>query len=246
MASMRKLSILATILVLTLNAATQAASVVARGTYYLDPAVSAAKQPLLPGQVGSVLNVTNKTYGLTGVTVDVTGLPGPVSASDFLLRTGNSTDFGTWTTPAGAPTVSLLPAGGVGGSDRVVVDLAALSIADTWLEVSVLPSAGTGLGSRDVFFFGNLGGDVNGDLAVTPMDELLIIDYLNDTLGDPNVGLDSPLDVSGDGFATAMDALVMTNILNVGAPAPLVALPEPTTLSLLAVGLAAIKMRQRR
>ena len=53
--------------------------------------------------------------------------------------------------------------------------------------------------------------DVNRDGAVTPLDVLLIINYLNKARGDEN---EYALDVSQDGYISPLDALMVINYLN--------------------------------
>ena len=61
--------------------------------------------------------------------------------------------------------------------------------------------------------------DVSGDGAVSPIDALLIINYLNSNGPGPvPSGNTAPfLDVNADGFVTALDALFVINRLNTGA-----------------------------
>ena len=48
---------------------------------------------------------------------------------------------------------------GAGGSDRVTLVFADNAIRNTWLRVTLLAGAATGLAAPDVFAFGNLPGD---------------------------------------------------------------------------------------
>ncbi|GIX00191.1 MAG: hypothetical protein KatS3mg111_3523 [Pirellulaceae bacterium] len=59
--------------------------------------------------------------------------------------------------------------------------------------------------------------DVNADGFVSPIDALLVINYLNLSGGGPVSGLPSPppyRDVNGDNFITPLDALIVINALN--------------------------------
>ena len=67
--------------------------------------------------------------------------------------------------------------------------------------------------------------DVNGDGTVTPLDVLLVINYLNSHPGDdslPAVAIEPPqyYDVDNDGRGTAADALSVVNYLNANAAQP--------------------------
>ena len=55
---------------------------------------------------------------------------------------------------------------GVGGSGRVTITWADGAIRNEWLQVTVNPTAVTGLTAPDVFYFGNLVGDT-GDAALS-------------------------------------------------------------------------------
>jgi hypothetical protein len=60
-----------------------------------------------------------------------------------------------------------------------------------------------------------LAADVNNDAAVTPLDALLVVNYLN-ALASSRAPTVSPryLDVNGDGLLTPLDALRVVNHLN--------------------------------
>lgn len=72
--------------------------------------------------------------------------------------------------------------------------------------------------------------DVNGDGMVTPLDVLIVINYLNSRPGDdslPAVAIEPPqyYDVDHDGRCTAADALRVVNYLNADATQPAAAEP---------------------
>jgi hypothetical protein len=61
--------------------------------------------------------------------------------------------------------------------------------------------------------------DVNADLAISPLDVLSIVDYINSHPGGSQLPMNSPdvapfIDVDGDGFATPLDVLRVVNQLN--------------------------------
>jgi hypothetical protein len=99
------------------------------------------------------------------------------------------------------------PGAGSGGSDRVTLIWPDGTIARTWLQVTVLATANTGLVSPDVFYFGNAVGEVGNTTAnaiVTAADESLI--RLNFTSGFGMVGVTSPYDIDKNRFVQASDA----------------------------------------
>jgi subtilisin-like proprotein convertase family protein len=61
--------------------------------------------------------------------------------------------------------------------------------------------------------------DVNADQAISPLDVLSIVDYINSNPGGSQLPMNSPdvapfIDVDGDGFATPLDVLRVVNQLN--------------------------------
>ncbi len=75
----------------------------------------------------------------------------------------------------------------------------------------------------------NIPEDVNGDNAVSPIDALLIINYLNSNgPGAVPSGTGAPfLDVNADGFVTSIDALIVINRLNTSGGEGELATAEP-------------------
>jgi len=137
-----------------------------------DPAATAADDhaivtdatPLLPGQAATPANFTSYARGLNGVMIDVDGLPagGDLSAADFVFKVGNTSHPATWAA-APTPSVSVRRGAGSGGTDRIELIWADGAIKHTWLQITVLATARTGLAASDVFYFGNSAGDADGD-----------------------------------------------------------------------------------
>jgi len=168
----------------------EAAQVVGRHVFYnnsdwdgWDPAANAAddgaiapdKQALLPGQTASFANFTNYTRGINGLMVDVDGLAGTPTAADFAFRVGNDETPGDWAVLSDPGiSVSVRPGAGAGGSDRVTILLPDNLVEKQWLEVTALATVNTGLDADDVFYFGNMIADADGDGSVTPTDEVAV------------------------------------------------------------------------
>ncbi len=72
-----------------------------------DAAIATDKSALLPGQTATFANLTSYTDGINGIMVDIAGLPGNVTASDFNFMVGNNNDPSTWTQLTVAPTVTV-------------------------------------------------------------------------------------------------------------------------------------------
>ena len=170
---------------LTVRPAGQSATVVGRSVFYNnssfdDPARGAAfnddaaiatdKTALLPGQAATTANNTSYSRGINGIMVDVADLAGDgaaLEAADLTVRAGTGgtggTDPSTW---AAAPTPSLTvrPGEGAGGADRVVLTWAdGGAVRNAWLQVTLPGGTKTGLAAADVFYFGNLAGDADGN-----------------------------------------------------------------------------------
>jgi hypothetical protein len=172
-----------------------------------DAAIDTTKTALLPGQTASFANYTGYSRGLNGLMIDVANLAAAVSPSDFVFKTGNNNNPASWPTLATAPSVSIRPGEGTGGSDRVTLIWPDGAIAKTWLQVTLLANANTGLASPDVFYFGNAVGEVGNTTAnaiVTSADESLI--RINFTTGFGTVPVTSPFDIDKNRFVQASDA----------------------------------------
>jgi subtilisin family serine protease len=136
-----------------------------------DAAIATDKSALLPGQVGSFANYTSYSKGVNGVMADLVNPPGAIDAGDFAFAV--RTASGDWS-PAPAPAgVSTRAGAADASSDRVTITWADGSIKDTWLRVTVLANADTGLAQPDVFYFGNAVGEAGNsplDAAVNALD----------------------------------------------------------------------------
>jgi probable HAF family extracellular repeat protein len=138
-----------------------------------DPAASAAddaaiapdKRARAAGAPASFDNVTSYSRGINGVMVDMNTLGGTLSADDFEFRVGNGGSPDTWAA-APAPTgITVRPGAGASGSDRVTITWADGAVRNQWLQVTIRPTAATGLRAPVVFSFGNLVGDTGGEAA---------------------------------------------------------------------------------
>ncbi len=134
-----------------------------------DDAIDSTKIALLPGQSGSSANYTNYSRGINGIMVDIDSPTGTPNETDFAIEINQSDDADAWSSGP-TPTVAVRPGDGVGGSDRVVLAWPDGQIANQWVKVTVLATARTGLASEDVFAFGNVIGDIDGDGAINETD----------------------------------------------------------------------------
>jgi hypothetical protein len=124
------------------------------------------KSALLPGQSSTFANYTNFSRGLNGLAIDLTGLPATTTSSQIAA----SLQFANWDGIAAAgfvslpgaavPTVTLLPSGGTSGSARVRITFPDNTVQNTWLRVTLAANSDTGLAANDVFYFGNVIGEL--------------------------------------------------------------------------------------
>jgi subtilisin-like proprotein convertase family protein len=179
-----------------------------------DGAIATDKQALLPGQAASAANVTNYSRGINGVMVDVANLPAGATPTldDFDFRVGTAGDPTAWDRPASIPQISLRRGAGVNGSDRITFTIRDGGVVRKWLQVTVKPTANTGLAQPDVFYFGNLIGDTgSGNSAsavrVTAADVVAVRAALNKS--------DRPVtdatDFNRDGRVNASDYAIARN-----------------------------------
>src|SRR5207244_4108207 len=86
------------------------------------PGTREACRPPRPGAVASFANVTSNDRGITGILIDAFGLPpgaAPTAADVSLDVLSN----GRWSPAPAPPSVTLQPAAGPGGSDRLALTL---------------------------------------------------------------------------------------------------------------------------
>lgn len=145
-----------------------------------DDAIDATKTALLSatGPV-STANVTGYSQGINGIMIDISDIPNPDDIEYWLyFHVGTQ---GTWSAldSSWVDTVDVRLGDGVNGSDRVTVIFKnpdpfdpdyGKGILDQWLRVTIPDNGYTGLLDADVFYFGNLVADTNGDRAVGSTD----------------------------------------------------------------------------
>jgi hypothetical protein len=181
-----------------------------------DSAIDADKQVLLPGGVASFANYSSYSRGINGMMVDIHASVGVPAVDGFAFRVNDPADPDTWS-PGPAPTVTVRPGEGVDGSDRVTLIWPDGAIVDKWVEVTVTAGGNIGLETEDVFYFGNLIGEADGDRVVGQSD----YDVFASQFGMSGAGLAA--DFNGDGQVDLGDFSIMQG--SQGA-----VLPEPPVL----------------
>jgi hypothetical protein len=118
----------------------------------------------------------------------------------FAVRTA----AGTWIQAPAPASVTVRPHAGADASDRVTVTWSDGAIRDTWLRVSVLADAKTGLSQPDVFYFGNAVGETGNsplDAGVNALD----FAAARASQGSVDVSITNPYDFNRDRTVNAVD-----------------------------------------
>ncbi|MCC5830918.1 MAG: SBBP repeat-containing protein [Phycisphaeraceae bacterium] len=169
-----------------------------------DAAIAADKTALLPGEAVGSEHVSGYSRGINGIMVDIVGLVGELSLADFAFHVQDDGDPSQWSAAPDPLYLSVREGDGIAGSDRVEIIWADNAIQDTWLQVTVLATGTTGLAEDDVFYFGHLTGDVNGDGIVDDADLALLQASLGTSVASP-----SGMDLTGDGRVGLRDSFVL-------------------------------------
>ncbi len=208
-----------------------------------DSAIDTSKQALLPGQTASFANYTSYSRGINGIMVDLANMPvTSLAATDFVFMVGDGA--AAWDVAPSPTSVTVRPGAGSYGRDRVTIIWADGDIAGGWLEVPVLSDANgghAGLAEDDVFYFGNLPGEVDGDGTVGAGDYIALKRAFGSGVASPGGSAD--FDCSGAvGYGDLMAlmgsygesinmALAAPASVPAAAPAPAVAAPEPGAMA---------------
>ncbi len=222
-----------------------AATVITRNLFYNNStgnsgnAVASDKLPLrTTGQASTFANYSNYALGLNGILIDIDGLPATTTNAQMLA----SLEFAQWNgiAPAGfeplsataVPTVNIVSGSGAAGSTRVSITFPDNTVQNTWLRVTVKANINTAIPSDDIFYFGNVIGDVDeiGNsptrLPVNALDTIAI--RQNQSILPNSVGVSNIYDVNRDGSVNVLDTLaVRANQQILGIVAPLVVPPPP-------------------
>jgi hypothetical protein len=177
-----------------------------------DAAIATDKTALLPGETAAFANYTSYTRGINGIMIDgAFADPAAISVADFAFKVGNDNIPSGWTTTTGPTNVTLRAGAGTGGSDRITLIWANNAIQKQWLQITVLPTANTGLSSADVFYFGNAIGESGNSTAnaqVNLSDEIAARNNLN-PIGP--VPLTNPYDYNRDKHINVSDEIAARN-----------------------------------
>ena len=187
-----------------------------------DAAIAPDKQALLPGQTAALMHYTSYVKGLNGLMIDIAHMAADtvLTAGDFEFLAGNSDDLAGWTAAPAPMSITLRPAAGANGSQRVTLVWDEQdAVRNQWLQVTVKATANTNLVQDDVFYFGNaIGesgqGNTDGSLPPQPLSYFPV--NVTDEIGtrhraqsfvDP-APLDDPFDFDRDRSVDEADEII--------------------------------------
>jgi hypothetical protein len=111
-------------------------------------------------------NITSYDEGINGISIDLQGIHGSISADDFTLRVGNNNSPADWADAPAPLSVTVYGNAGIDNSDHIELVWADGAIRNTWLEVTIAANSDTRLATPETFYFGNAVGDSGlGDTA---------------------------------------------------------------------------------
>ncbi|MFC1596391.1 choice-of-anchor Q domain-containing protein [Planctomycetota bacterium] len=214
------------------------------GSYYDDGddnnAVATDKEALLPGGTATFDNYISYARfrggqwaaTLNGTMIDIGELAGTVTAADFEFRTGNNNAPGGWVAAVDPTSVTVHEDEGTGNSDRVKVIWAETAISNSsWLQVTVLANANTGLAAPDVFYFGLAAGECGNsasDAYVDGTDFAYARDNPHNILN--RAAIDDRGDYNRDSYVDGSDlVIVRDNNTNIVTDLNLIVVPAAPT-----------------
>jgi PKD repeat protein len=167
---------------------------------------------LLPGEASDGTNASSYVYGIDGIVIEVNNLlnPDEVTINDFQFAVGNSSDTDQWE-QAPTPTLTLVEKDIAEGTDRFFLHWDNQAVINTWLSVVMLANTNTSLEADEVFYFGNLVGDVDGDGSVGIADVFSIWNNRTRSSSDPQADVNSLYDIDKDGKVNISDVFLTWN-----------------------------------
>jgi hypothetical protein len=199
------------------------------GSSYPDSEFAPDKFPLFSGQTATFANYTSYSRGLNRVAFDIEGLGSPtLSNGDFEFRVGNSDDPSTWTLLTSTSTIPL-PTISVGtpvaGVSQVLLTWPDNAIENAWLQVVVLDTANTNLGSSETFYFGNAIGETGNDPTDALVNLLDVGQTRSNQTGFSGALIDNAFDFDRDGRVNLIDVGLCRTNQSGFTPLQLISLP---------------------
>jgi hypothetical protein len=181
-----------------------------------DGAIAPDKEAYFAGSgVSSFANVSSYSRGINGVMIDLAGMHGNITTSDFTFRVGGNNTLASWTAAPSPAAITVRGGAGAEGSDRIEIVWPAGAVRNQWLEITLAANSSTGLLTPDVFYFGSRVGDTGLE---TPTDWFLTSPLDAEAIF-ANVGsqktVGSIYDFNRDGQVSSTDGMLAFSIQGV-------------------------------
>jgi hypothetical protein len=179
------------------------------GSSFSETEFATDKFPLLPGQTATFANYTSYSKGLNRVAFDIERIGSPeLDANDFEFRVGNSDNPADWTLLNSSTTIPL-PTISVGTPvddiTPVLLSWPDNAIENAWLQVIVLETDNTNLGSPETFYFGNAIGETGNDASNARVDLVDVGLTRSNQTGITTAPIDNNFDFDRDGRVNLVD-----------------------------------------
>ena len=197
-----------------------------------DNAIAPDKVALLPGETATYQNISNYSRGINGIIIDADlANAAAFNANDIALATGEGSAQSDYTTLGVTPDVTVRAGAGVNGSDRITIVLPNTSVTDEYLQVRLLATSNTGLSADDVFYFGNVVGDIGNSSANLIINAVDVASAKANFTGFVAEDIDNQFDLNKDRLVNAVDiATIKANFSGFTAVSYITAPEaEPTT-----------------
>ena len=195
-----------------------------------DNAIATDKFALRPGQTADFSHYTSYIHGINGIIVDAhLSDPASFSPNDIDLKIGAGDDLGDYERLTIRPNVSVRPAEGVDGSDRITIVLPNGSVVDDYLQVTVIANQTTGLESNHVFYFGNEIAETGDSEIHARVNSVDIGRVRNSLSGFFLQDVENNFDFNRDRRVNSVDVGIVRNSLTGFFAIPLITAPTPGT-----------------
>jgi hypothetical protein len=173
---------------------------------------ASGKTALMPGQTATFANYSSYTKGINGLMVEATDLatvPTVDNIGDFFeFRVGNDNDVSGWASAAAPIDVTVAVNVDGNGTDQVFVTWADNAIQNTWLEVTSLANATTGLATPSTFYFGNAIGETGNDAGSAQVNLVDVGLTRGNQTGFTGAAIDNAYDFDRDGRVNLIDVAI--------------------------------------
>lgn len=187
-----------------------------------DSAIATNKTALQAGGGAGLANLSSYSRGLNGIMIDLANSTANLAVIDFAFSLQTISNPSVWV-DAPSPAAFAVRELAVPDQRRATFTWADGQIQNAWLRVSVLAGARTGLSAPDVFYFGNLTGEVTG-----PFNPARVgapdVTATRGGLSRAGAAIVNPYDHNRDGWVNIRDVEIARS--NLGSALPPLAFPQ--------------------